>query len=217
VLAHSTSNAPLSAQLWEQNLAIAQQVLATPFIRALADGTLSPDVYGSFVVQDIYYCGSAQDDYVIGIARVQRDPSKNNLTAFFLAQYESYIAYNKAYYDTWHIANYSGITPEHGTASYADLEEEVAVNYPPELLVVVMTPCDVLWDWLGTQLLTVEGVQPTNPYYPFIRNMLDPKGAKKFNDFIDYLASSIDVDQAFSVYKGAMLGELGMFTQSISA
>lgn len=60
-------------------------------------------------------------------------------------------------------------------------------NYAPELLVVVMTPCMILWDWLGNQLLAA-GVNPNNLYYPFVTHMMDAHGVQRFNDFIDFLA-----------------------------
>jgi len=211
-LPHTNNNLSLSAQLWESNLHIANQVLASPFIRAIAAGVLPPDVYGSFIVQDIFYCANAQEDYVTGIKRVQNDPLRRNLTAFLLGEYEGYIVYNKAYFDTWRISNHSCIVPKVNTTLYVDLERDIAVNYAPELLVIVMTPCLVLWDWLGRQLIA-EGVKSTNPYYSFVSYMMDGAGVQKFNNYIDYLAPSIDVELAASVYKSAMMGELGMFLE----
>jgi len=205
-------NITFSKQLWENNLHIANSVLHTPFLRGISDGTLPVDLYGSFIVQDIYYSANSEEDFYIGLGRVRGIPSKHNLTVFFEAQLEGAIAYDKEYYDTWRIRDYRGIDPFPNTTIYVELEHDVALNLPPELLVVVMTPCIVLWDWLGRQLLS-EGVTSANLYYPFVQNMLDPKDVEEYNNFIDLLVPSIDLELAAAVYNKAMLGELGMFLE----
>jgi len=197
-----------SQQLWENNLIVANEVLDTPFLRAIADGSLPPDVYGAFIMQDIYYCEKAQVAYEIGINRTNNVPSKKDLQIFFEERLENYVQYNGLYRAQWQIAP-SCIKPLPNTSNYVQLESDIAENQQEELLAVVMTPCMVLWDWLGSQLLN--RTSDSNPYLSFIKYMRDPDGVEAMNSFLDILIPSLDEAVASEVYHSAILGELGMF------
>jgi thiaminase/transcriptional activator TenA len=55
ILAESRVAGSWSAQLWQQIAPTYDAILAHPFLTELADGTLNPDAFAHYVVQDLHY------------------------------------------------------------------------------------------------------------------------------------------------------------------
>jgi thiaminase/transcriptional activator TenA len=79
----------ISAKLWAACDDVAQDSLNSDFMQGLGNGTLSPDKYGQYIVQDCAYCANAAGDYRTfeGRATAAGEPK---LAAFAKARYESY-------------------------------------------------------------------------------------------------------------------------------
>ncbi len=55
--------------LWAANVDVAQACLAHPFVRALGDGTLAPDLFRAFIAQDAFFLRAFLKAYALALAR----------------------------------------------------------------------------------------------------------------------------------------------------
>lgn len=53
----------ISAKLWAACQDLTNDALKSDFMQGLGKGTLSPDNYGQYTIQDCAYCVDAADDY----------------------------------------------------------------------------------------------------------------------------------------------------------
>ena len=58
--------------LWTSNFDLAQSCLAHPFVVALGDGTLKPDLFRAFIAQDAFFLRAFLKAYALALARSER-------------------------------------------------------------------------------------------------------------------------------------------------
>jgi thiaminase/transcriptional activator TenA len=202
----------ISSKLWQQCQDIAKQCLQTKFVAGIGTGTLAPEEYGQYVVQDCTYCVNAQDDY----QTVQKRANSANhpkLAAFAQARYEGYGKYTKQELKAWHIGNSDALALGQAAQQYVDFEHHVAVNLTPIYGVIAMIPCSQLWPWIASQL---KPKSPSHNLYGFWISENDSwHPANRLNNFIDgWFAEHPDEFEsklALGVYRGSMTCELNMF------
>ena len=73
------SSRPWSATLWQDIQPIFDAIVAHPFVRRLTDGTLDPEVFAQYVIQDVHYLR----DYARTIALVAAKCPQQTDTAMF--------------------------------------------------------------------------------------------------------------------------------------
>src|SRR3972149_8161949 len=61
----------LHETLWQQNVRLAEACLHHPFMRGLADGTLDPEAFRSYVAQDAFFLNTFARAYALAAARSQ--------------------------------------------------------------------------------------------------------------------------------------------------
>ncbi len=196
---------PMAAMLWDQSQDLAQAALESDYIQGIAKGTLKPDAYGQYSVQDVAYCHHGLEDWRTAAARATHPAFK----AFAQARVESWVKYTKETYSAWHIEDPSAVTLCDAAQAYADFESEVARTYDPIYAAVVMTPCDRLWSWLAQQL--APEATPTNLYTFWIKENTGDSGARHLERIIDANADLLDESTALEVFRRAMLGEVNFF------
>ncbi len=199
----------LSARLWDSSTDLAQDALNTLYIQGIAHGTLDPNNYGQYSVQDAVYCSNAIESYNTAIGKA----ADGEIRAFLTARRDGYIKYKDNIFSQWHISQPSAINPSPAAKQYMAFESIVARQLPPLYLVVAMIPCERLWSWLANQ---VKPGSPSGNLYNFwINGNLNDSGAQKLETFINEHVNNIDVNQAISVYQGCMTGEGNFFRSAV--
>src|SRR5215469_14937260 len=59
----------LDEMLWRVNFQMAQSCLAHPFVEALGNGTLKPDLFRAFIAQDAFFLRAFLKAYGLAMAR----------------------------------------------------------------------------------------------------------------------------------------------------
>ncbi len=195
----------LAAQLWNSSQDLAHAALESDYIQGIKNGTLHPDYYGQYSVQDVSYCHHGLEDWQAAAARASHPEVK----AFAEARVTTWTKYAQDTYGAWHIQDPSAVKLCAAAQAYADFESDVARNFEPAYAIVVMTPCDQLWAWLARQL--EPEASPTNVYGFWIKENLDDSGALHLEQAIDANADLLDETKALAVFRRAMLGEVDFF------
>lgn len=202
----------ISWKLWLECQDIAREALATDYIQGIKNGTLDPNQYGQYTLQDAVYCLHAQDDYQTIENRAQAD-GHPQLAAFAKARYDSFTSYNKETFNDWHIADASAVSPSDAVQAYIDFEHRTANQRPPIYGLLCMIPCDQLWPWLATELES--DAKPQNLYSFWITENADWGGAYRLDNFVDdwfaEYPKMFDWSSALHVYRSAMTCELNSF------
>ena len=74
------------------------------FIQGMAKGSLDPDVYGGYMVQDAAYCFNAVDSYERAAEKMQ-GVGKPDFSLLYRTQSESFKSYNQYFLQTWRLQN----------------------------------------------------------------------------------------------------------------
>lgn len=198
--------------LWLDSQDLAQKALQTQYIQGIAKGTLDPNAYGQYTLQDAIYCHHAQDDYAT-LERRATAAGDADLAAFAKARGDSYRSYNATTFESWHIQDPSAVALSDAAQTYVDFEHHLAVDESPIYGVIGMVPCDQLWSWLATELAKVS--TSPNLYDFWITDNNDWGGAYRLDNFIDGWfddhPSMADRDKALFVFRSCMTCELNFF------
>lgn len=209
---HAEGSAPprqpdsLAAHLWNASQDLAQAALESDYIQGIKQGTLNPNNFGQYSVQDVAYCHNGLEDWKAVATRAQQPDIK----AFAEARVKSWAKYAQETYGAWHISDPAAVQLSVAAQTYSAFESEVAHHYDPLYTVVVMIPCDRLWYWLANQIKS--GSSATNVYDFWINgNSASDNGAHQMENVVDTHAAQLDEDTALHVYRTAMLGEVNFF------
>lgn len=202
----------ISWRLWTQSNDLAEQALASDYVQGIKNGTLHPDAYGGYTVQDAAYCFNARADYETVERRATADGDAE-LADFAKARADSYASYNESFCKQWHLKGGDAVIPAAAAQTYIDFEHHVAHGLSPIYGVVAMIPCDELWSWLATELKPFAG--DGNLYGFWIEDNDDWHGAYRLDNFIDdWFAAHPDVydwDTALYVMRSCMTCEVNFF------
>ena len=176
-------------------------------------GTLDPNAYGRYTLQDCAYCAHALDDYTnLAIRALQAGFA--DLSAFALARAAGYRTYNRTQFSAWGIQPF-GVIASPATRTYLDLERLVCGRLHPIYGLAVMMPCDILWPWLATQLAKRETHRVGNLYDFWITGNQDWHGAYRLDNFFDaWLAAHpgiYDPQLGLLVFQSALTCEVNLF------
>lgn len=196
----------LSNKLWDNSQDLAYKALETEFLHGIRHGSLHPDKYGGYSIQDAAYCFNAIKDYEIVIRKTKNADVKK----FLEQRLKGYSDYVDSIKETWYIKNAESIEPGTAAQNYIDFEGKIASNagdFNDEVyFVVAMIPCSRLWYWLANQMAAYEG--PGNAYSFWIRENKQGDGGKKLEDFVNKYQQILDKDEANEIYREAMRCEV---------
>lgn len=209
---HPPAPDSITGKLWSNSLTIAQQALASDFVQGIAKGTLNPDQYGGYTIQDCAYCFNARKDYQTLIDRAVA-LKEEAMARFAQARQAGYKKYNKNYFQQWHLNNPDALTPGPAAESYIAFECWVIHNLPPIYGIIAMIPCEQLWSWLAKEL--EPDIKPGNVYDYWIQENSGKSGAYRLENFVnDWLAkhdSYYSPEWALYVFQSCMIGEVNFF------
>lgn len=190
----------------KESFKIAEKPMQTCHMQGIKYGSLAPNDYGSYTVQDAIFCYQSTDLY----RRLAEKAKDTQIKEFAELQYASYKEYTEDLFERWYISDPSGIKLSPGPQKYINYKSEVLDKYKPLYFIVANMPCLHLWCWLANQLKDrMEG--PANLYSFWIRDNLDDKSVRILEKFVDEKANKLNVNDAISIYKECMKGEFEFF------
>lgn len=140
----------ISQKLWNDNISIAQDCLAHPFVRGIGDGCLSHDAFKVYVGQDAFFLRSFFKAYALGASRCDDEQVSRAFYGLMGGVLEE-IELHKKYAEKFAI-DLSRIRPIRSCQAYTDFLLRVAhTGYVDEIL-AAMVPCMRLYAFLGSEL-----------------------------------------------------------------
>lgn len=207
---------PITEQLWRNSENIANLCLSTDYIQGVKEGSLSPNGYGQYSMQDCAYCSNTTGNYQIMIS-LSLAAKQQGIAKFAMARYFDYQKYTSEILDTWNIKDTSALTLSKEVKEYIESERSLlsrvggAENLSPIYFIVAMIPCSRLWPWLAAKMTPTA----SNVYNFWIVANKNDDSFKKLEDFVNKFFQdnplTYDSEKAKSIYQGSMTLELNFF------
>jgi thiaminase (transcriptional activator TenA) len=188
-----------------------QKALDTKFMQGIKSGTLDPNVYGQYVVQDCAYCYYGADDWANAAARALKSDQDESHGAvlFALDRFSSYKNYNEVFLPQWHIKDATALGLTATASKYIAFEKEVAEKRDIIFMVLAMLPCDKLWGWLANQLQ--QQSYKAGLYKSWIDENAGPHPGEHLESFIDKHENAFDFKTMDWIMKTGLTFEVNMF------
>ena len=197
-------NAPKSERI--RNLA-----KESTFIQGMVKGSLDPNVYGGYMVQDAAYCFNAVDSFERAAEKMQ-EVGKSEFSLFYRTQSEEFKGYNKDFLETWRLRNSDSVAMGPAAATYVGYERALSQN-DPKYLCIAMLPCTMLWPWIADQL--IDSVDKNNPYYVWFKDNKPSPGHKSHLErFVDRVFVQVEPEEqqkCLSIFQEGLVNELNFF------
>lgn len=113
------------------------------FIQGMASGTLDPDDYGGYTVQDAAYCFNAVEAFDVAANQMQGQ-GKPEFALMYRVYSESYKQYNQEFVKVWRLKSTESIVMGPAAATYVGYESALS-RQDPKYLAIAMLPCTMLW------------------------------------------------------------------------
>lgn len=123
----------------EEIVKIRDAAIKTEFIKGMVSGTLNPNYYGGYMVQDAAYCFDAVKAFDEA-ARKMEEQEMFEFSEIYQSQSMSLKEYNKEFVTTWHLQNTKSIVMGPAAKTYVEYEGRVSRDYP-KFLAIAMLPC----------------------------------------------------------------------------
>lgn len=158
----------LSAQLWSDNSDLAAEVLAHPFVRGIADGSLLRERFAAYLAQDAFFLESFARAYALALSRSPDTPTVLAL-ADLIAGVREELGLHASYAGSWGI-DMSDVEPLAATSAYTEFLLATAATQDVGVIYAAMAPCMRLYAWLGQSLDPDEA----GPYAQWVQTYADP-------------------------------------------
>ncbi len=200
----------LAEQLWADNADLAELALAHPFVRGIGDGSLSREVFASYVAQDAFFLESFARAYAFALVRSRDTPTLLAL-ADLLTGVRQELGLHAAYAARWGMDT-TEVEPGTATLGYTEFLLATAATGDVGRVLAAMTPCMRLYAWLARELDPVEA----GPYASWVRTYADP-GFALLTASLERLLDDQAVDGAAvrTAYRRAMVLELAFFDAAL--
>ena len=160
----------LSSNLWQTNRDIAQACLQNPFVKGLADGSLSRKRFAYYVSQDVFFLKAFARGYSIAGAKAPDWEGFCTLHALADGVLEEMKLHDK-YAAEWGV-DLVNVVPGAATRRYTDFLLATAWAYDTGITVVALSPCMRLYAYLGQRL--AQKNPPEHQYIDWIRTYSSP-------------------------------------------
>ena len=175
-------------------------------------GTLDPNDYGGYMVQDAAYCFSAVAAFNTAAQKMQgRNPE---FSLLYRVQSESFRSYNQEFVNTWRLKSTDSILMGPAAAMYVGYESALS-QQDAKNLCIGMLPCAMLWPWIAREL--IDEVAEDNPYYVWFQDNYSPPGDKssleKFVDnfFTEEASNPEENEKLLNIFQEGLVNELNFF------
>lgn len=120
----------------EEIVKIRDAAIKTEFIKGMISGTLNPNYYGGYMVQDAAYCFDAVKAFDEA-ARKMEEQEMFEFSEIYQSQSTSLTEYNKEFVTTWHLQNTKSIVMGPAAKTYVEYEGRVSRDYPKFLAIAI--------------------------------------------------------------------------------
>lgn len=181
------------------------------FIQGMVKGSLDPNVFGGYMVQDAGYCFNAVDSYERAAKKMQ-EFGKPEFSLLYRTQSESFKGYNQDFLRIWRLRNPDSVAMGPAAETYVGYERALSQK-DPKYLCIAMLPCTMLWPWLANEL--INSVKVDNPYYVWFKdNKTSPDHKSHLERFVDYFFAQADLEEqkkCLSIFQEGLVNELNFF------
>jgi thiaminase/transcriptional activator TenA len=198
--------------LWRSNFQLAQSCLAHPFVQALGDGTLNPDLFRAFIAQDAVFLRAFLKAYALALARSD-NPETIGLFCELIAGVTEELRLHRVYAAELGI-DLAIVVPNAACRAYTDFLLRTAWHSSLGETVAAMTPCMRLYAYLGGEL-----VPNCSQLHPF-RRWIEAYGGGEFRRLAGRLETLLDrvgadTKEVRDRYRYALQCELDFFSGAL--
>ncbi|OHB81010.1 MAG: thiaminase II [Planctomycetes bacterium RBG_16_64_10] len=199
----------LHESLWRENADVIRSCLEHPFVRGLADGTLSHDAFRYYVAQDALFLRAFVRAYALAAAKcADLDHARlfHELMTGALNELKLHAGY--AAQLGIHLTH---VKPDPATSAYTEFLLRVAWHDSLAEIIAAMLPCMQLYWYLGTELAA--SLYPQHPFEDWI-GTYSSKEFKQLCTRLEWLLDEVasDCPAVRDAYCYAMKCELGFFS-----
>ncbi|MHA7986586.1 bifunctional hydroxymethylpyrimidine kinase/phosphomethylpyrimidine kinase [Rathayibacter sp. CAU 1779] len=156
----------IAAQWWEDITDVRDAIDELPFVRRLADGTLSEDVFRHYLRQDALYLRH----YSRALSRASRLAPTRDEQAFWAGSAFGALEEESRLHQTWLGDESAAIVPSEATRAYLDHLDRAGADY--SVLVAALLPCFWIYQDVGTRLAA--HAHDAHPFNAWLRTYADP-------------------------------------------
>lgn len=157
-----------SEEAWQQAEPIYKSILDLPFVKELADGTLSREQFMFYIKQDSLYI----ENYAKVLAHIASRMAELRHAEQFMKYAIDGVAMEKALHDGFMGEDGIGDTKPSPTCLLYNSYEASFATAPVEVETACVLPCFVVYQKVGTDI--VRRSSPDNPYKAWIDAYSDP-------------------------------------------
>ena len=185
-----TERSKWSDEAWSAALPIYKEILNLPFVRQLAEGTLSNERFLFYIEQDSIYV----ENYCRVLAHIASRLKRQEHIADFLNFASVGIEDEKILHQTYLGAGHSCVSPTPTTLLYNSYESAKGLE-PVEIEAASILPCFWIYQKVGEHIINTSS--PGNPYYRWIETYADKdfeKSTLRAIEICDELAEIASVE-----------------------
>jgi thiaminase/transcriptional activator TenA len=200
-----------SEEAWQRNAALREAIHRLPFNTELAAGTLAPDRFRCYIVQDAIYLGEFARVLALAAAKA---PDVRAVQWFAGAAVEA-IAVERALHGRY-LAEFgvapaaiAAAEPSPDCLAYTSFLVATAHQLPWEVLVAAVLPC--FWIYWDVACAITAKAAPQNPYRAWIDTYADPRFGEAVHRVIDIADEA--AAEATPAVRAVMLAAFGRCAQ----
>lgn len=176
----------------------------------MVDGTLSPQLYGGYMVQDAAFCFESVEAFDTAAVNAQENSTiPNDFALLYRSHSSSYRGYNQDFVKEWKLKDSSSVVLGPAAAMYVGFNSTLAKQYPKNLSIGIL-PCSMLWPWIANELINT--VVPTSVYMEWFHSNIgdgSPSSAQVFAD--KFFSIETDKEKCQPIFNEGMINELNFF------
>lgn len=179
-------------------------------MQGMVRGTLNPNEYGGYMVQDTAYLSHAVK--ALQLAAKQMELTNPIFAHFYMLQAEKYNTYYQAMLKTWRLDDVGNVALGPAAKTYV-LYQSVLSQEDPRYLSIAMLPCTMLWPQMARELFG--SLEKTSPYGVWFKeNMRAPEYQGSLEKFVDKQFQQEEPQKASRIFCEGMLNELNFFREA---
>jgi thiaminase/transcriptional activator TenA len=200
----------LARRLWIENTDLAQQALASPFVRALAIGTLPLKTFKAYIAQDAFFLDAFARAYGLALSHASDVDSLAEFARLIRGAVEE-LRLHRGYAAKWGVS-LDRVTPLAATQGYTAFLLATASLRNTGETCAALTPCMRLYADIGQKLEAGATSIGVNPYAEWIETYAAPEFeslAATLERLLD--RHGADTGELHAAYRRAMQLEVDFF------
>ncbi len=164
-----------SDEAWERTARLREAIHRLPFNTELASGSLAPDRFRAYIVQDALYLGSFSQALAIAAAKAPDIDAMQSFAQSSLGAVAVEQALHGRYLRDFGVdpAGITSVGPSPDCLAYTSYLIATAYHRPWEVLVAALLPC--FWIYWDVGCAIAQKAAPENPYQAWIDTYADAR------------------------------------------